>query len=268
VLHEIHDTKDRSVLIAGVMDGHGGTAASSMASNEITSVLSNQFVVNRKNASDALADSWDIVCKSYQQQCMNEDEECVAEYDPREGILMANNGSEDLIAGTTASIMALDERTGKLTLLNCGDSRSMVVTPEGKVEFVTEDHTPQSEEERLMEGVKAGLQYSLPKCRISKWSISVGDYEYSVGRSLEGPFATSKGLVSAPDVTTLSVTPGEALVSASDGLWGVMDSDEVALHLYKMRKKGMPARDAARALCSLALKKGTPDNVSAVVVFL
>jgi serine/threonine protein phosphatase PrpC len=268
VLHEIHDTKDRSVLVAGVMDGHGGTAASSMVSNEITNVLSNQFVVNRKDAPDALADSWDIVCKSYQQQCMNEDEECVAEYDPREGILMANNGSEDLIAGTTASIMALDETTGKLTLLNCGDSRSMVVTPEGKVGFVTEDHTPRSEEERLMEGVEAGLQYSLPKCRISKWSISVGDYEYSVGRSLEGPFATSKGLVSAPDVTTLSATPGETLVSASDGLWGVMDSDEVALHLCKMRKEGMPARDAARALCSLALKKGTPDNVSAVVVFL
>ena len=48
----------------------------------------------------------------------------------------------------------------------------------------------------------------------------------------------------------------------------VMDSGEVAIDLYKMRKQRMPAREAARTLCSMALRKGTPDNVSAVVVYL
>jgi serine/threonine protein phosphatase PrpC len=268
VLHEIHDTKDRSILVLGVMDGHGGTAASTKVSTELPSMLSNQIVVNRTPLEEALLNSWNSICQSYQQQCANDDDQCVADYNALEGILMANTGSEDLIAGTTASMMALDETNGKLVALNCGDSRSMVVTPEGKVQLVTQDHTPETEEERLMEGVAAGLGYSLPKCKISKWTISAGAYEYAVGRSLEGPFVTSKGIVSDADISKTSIGPGEILVSASDGLWEVMDSDEVALDLYKMRKQGLNARDAARELCSMAFQKGTADNVSVVVVYV
>jgi serine/threonine protein phosphatase PrpC len=86
---------------------------------------------------------------------------------------------------------------------------------------------------------------------------------------LEGAFATSKGIVSDADVSTISARAGEILISASDGLWDVMDSNEVANDLYKMRvQEKLPARDAARAICSMALRKGTSDNVSAVVVYL
>lgn len=267
VLHEIHDTKDRSILVLGVMDGHGGTAASTKVSTELPDVLTSQIVIDRQPLEQALLDSWDRICQSYQQQCIDE-EECIADYDASEGVLMANTGSETLIAGTTASVMALDEITGELVTLNCGDSRSMVVTSNGKVQLVTQDHTPQTEEERLMQGVSAGLEYSLPKCRISKWTIAAGRYEYSVGRSLEGPFATSKGIVSDADISKTSIAPGEILVSATDGLWEVMDSEEVALDLYKMRQQGHNAKDAARSLCSMALKKGAADNVSAVVVYV
>jgi serine/threonine protein phosphatase PrpC len=121
---------------------------------------------------------------------------------------------------------------------------------------------------RLQRGVASGLDYSLPTCKISKWTISAGKYEYSVGRSLEGPFVSSKGIVSDPDVTSTFVGVGEILFSATDGLWEVMDSEEVAMDLAKMRKQGVNARDAARAVCSMALDKGTVDNVSAVVVYL
>jgi len=90
-----------------------------------------------------------------------------------------------------------------------------------------------------------------------------------VGRSLEGVFATSKGIVSDPDVSTLTVQVGEILVSATDGLWNVMDSNEVAMDLYKMRiNNDMSAQDAASTLCQMALRKGSSDNVSAVVVYL
>jgi serine/threonine protein phosphatase PrpC len=266
-LHEIHDTKDSSVLVAGVMDGHGGVEASTLVAKEMPNLLSNELLVNRRSVVDALKEAWDTACQIYQAQC-TDPEYCRADYDPRQGILMANTGGEDLIPGTTISVMALDETTSKLTVLNCGDSRSFVATSTGKIRFVTRDHAPQSEEERLQEGVDAGLDYSLPQCRISKWSLSVGAYEYSVARSLEGPFATSKGIVSDPDVSEISVNAGEILLSATDGLWEVMDSNEVALDLHKMREQGMSARDAARSLCTTALNKGSSDNVSVVVVYL
>ena len=259
--------KDRAVLVAGVMDGHGGTAASKMVSESLPDLVHQELVINRLNVSNALERAWDATCKMYQRQCTNE-EECVADYDPREGILMANTGSEDLVAGTTASVMALDEKTGRLTILNCGDSRSVVVGKDGSVAFVTQDHKPEFEVERLEKGVEEGLDYSLPQCSISRWWLQIGDYEYSVSRSLEGPFATSKGIVSDPEVFTLQAEDGMILVSATDGLWEVMDADEVAKDLNQMRAQKLTARDAARNLCSLALGKGTSDNVSAVVVYL
>jgi len=162
----------------------------------------------------------------------------------------------------------LDEKTGQLTLLNCGDSRSLVVTSSGKVQFATKDHTPQSEEERILKAIDAGYNYSMPKCRLSGWSISVGDYEYAVGRALEGPFATAKGIVCEPDLTTVPVSPGEILVSATDGLWEVIDSEEVARDVHMLRERGLSARDAAHSLSSAALRKGTQDNVSVIVVYL
>jgi serine/threonine protein phosphatase PrpC len=199
----------------GVMDGHGGTAASKKVSVELPVELTTQIVVNRRPLESSLKDAWETVCRSYQLACQEEDE-CIAEYDTREGTLAANTGSKELIAGTTASIMTLDETNGELVALNCGDSRSMVVTSEGKIQLVTRDH----------KGVEMGLDYSLPTCKISNWTISAGKYEYSVGRSLEGPFVTSKGIVSDADVTRTYVGVGEILISATDGLWEVMDSPE------------------------------------------
>jgi serine/threonine protein phosphatase PrpC len=269
VLHEIHDAKDRSVLIAGVMDGHGGVAASQMVSKKLPSVLTNELVVQNRQRSvtHAMEEAWTVVCENYRASCQID--ECTADYDPREGILLAETGSKDLTAGTTCSIFALDETTSDLTVLNCGDSRCVIVKADGSVRFASQDHNPQHEERRLQQGIENGLDYSLPQCRLSRWWIKVGDYEYSVARSLEGPFATSQGIISDPEVSTLSARQGEILVSASDGLWDVMDSSEVAIDLQKMRQReGLAARDAARALCSMAIEKGSSDNVSAVVVFL
>eukprot|EP00980_Cylindrotheca_fusiformis_P007760 scaffold1648_cov115-Cylindrotheca_fusiformis.AAC.15 len=256
-----------SVLLAGVMDGHGGNDASVLVSREMPSRLTKELVVNRRPVSEALKVAWETVCETYTNICLDP-EYCRADYDPREGTLMANTGGADLIPGTTVSVMALDETKGKLTVLNCGDSRSLVATAAGKVRFVTQDHTPESEEQRLQEGIDSGLDYSLPQCKLTKWTLSVGAYEYSVARSLEGPFATSKGIVSDADITELPVDAGEILLSATDGVWEVMDSKEVASDLYKMRKAGVPARQAARSICLKALNKGSSDNVSAVVVYL
>jgi serine/threonine protein phosphatase PrpC len=268
VLHEIHDARNRSVLLAGVMDGHGGMAASTMLSETLPTVLSRELLLNDSipSVEVAMKHAWDEVCQMYRNQCS--EDSCAADYDPKEGILMANTGSGDLIAGSTASMFGLDETSGSLTVLNCGDSRTIVVAA-GKVTFATKDHTPQVEQERLMKGIEAGLDYSFPQCRVGRWYLPVGEYEYALCRALEGPFATSKGIVSDPDLTTLKAQTGMTLMSASDGLWDVMDNFEVANYLTQAREvRQMTARDAAKKLANRAIEKGTADNVSVVVVYL
>jgi serine/threonine protein phosphatase PrpC len=75
-------------------------------------------------------------------------------------------------------------------------------------------------------------------------------------------------VISNPDVALRDIAPGTTAVIASDGLWEVMDVNEVAKILHKVRKANMGAGDASKTLCSMALEKGSSDNVSAVVVYV
>ena len=87
-------------MILGVMDGHGGTAAATKVSQELPFLVSNQIVVSRRSLDDALLNAWENICLDYQRQCLD-GEQCAADYDPREGVLLADTGSEGLNAGTT-----------------------------------------------------------------------------------------------------------------------------------------------------------------------
>lgn len=264
VLHEIHEEQD--ILLAGIFDGHGGTAASKTASQMVPYLMSEtlrQQVEPRheEDVREALERAWEMTCDTYRHGCLN-DEECVADYDPVEGTLQASTGSTVLVAGTTASLAAIQE--GTMTVLNCGDSRSVLFGKDGSVLFATKDHSPDVDMERLV----SNPAYSTPKCSLSRWYLSVGDYQYAVARSLEGPFATSKGIVSDPDVTTFPVTEEAILVMASDGLFEVVDNEEVGRDVLKLRANGYNAGDAAKELCAMAVERGTSDNVSVVVVYL
>jgi serine/threonine protein phosphatase PrpC len=267
VLQEINNG---AVLLAGVMDGHLGPAASHFVRQELPMKLSHELLSPSSQPSllqTALESSWAQTCETYWASCEND--LCSAEYDPREGVLNANTASSDAVAGTTTSVFSLDHENGELLLMNCGDSRTLVIDTQGQLLFQTTDHTPESEIERFEEGKRQGLDYNIPYCRRSKWRIQVGDYDYAVSRALEGRFATSKGVINTPDFTSLGVAePGWSILSATDGLWEVMDSQEVARIVHKQRSQGMKASDIAKNLCSMAIKKGSSDNVSAVLVML
>jgi serine/threonine protein phosphatase PrpC len=144
------------------------------------------------------------------------------------------------------------------------------------VVFETRDHSPDDEIEieRLERGNAAGLDYSIPQCSASGSFMVVGDYQYALCRSLEGSFVTSKGIVSEPDVTSLDLLSSLAdrehcaLVLACDGLFEVMSSEELGREVVRMRKEGYMAGDVAKNLCGQALKKGSYDNLSCVVIYL
>jgi serine/threonine protein phosphatase PrpC/serine/threonine protein kinase len=264
VLHDIHLPDGTDVLLAGVFDGHGGTAASKMASELLPSLFSQELQNSAVTSRQALERAWEDTCVAYRNKC-DEADECVAEYDSIDGILLASTGSEDAVAGTTASVLSLTDK--ELTILNCGDSRTVFISQDGIPEFCTEDHSPDMEISRLQRGIDKGLGYVLPQCSLSRWWMTVGDMQYSVGRSLEGPFATSKGIVSTPDVTSLRPKPGILLV-ASDGLWEVSGVEQIAKDVTWLRKQGVDASTAAKRLCTQAIATGSTDNVSIVLVYL
>jgi serine/threonine protein phosphatase PrpC len=65
-----------------------------------------------------------------------------------------------------------------------------------------------------------------------------------------------------------SITRGDFVIVACDGLWDVMD-DQTAVNVVLMHlQSGVPPHDVAQRLVDEALRRGTTDNVSAMVVFL
>lgn len=268
MLVELHDTKAKSILIAGVLDGHLGAAASNFVKAELPVTFSASLnnIEKENPVQSLLENAWNQCCDAYRTSCLTE--ECVAEYDPKEGLLMAYTGSQTAIAGTTASVFALDKQTSHLIALNCGDSRGLVIDSNGQLIFQTVDHKPETEIERLTQGKNQGYDYSIPQCRVARWTLEVGDYDYAVARSLEGPFATSKGIVSTADVSVVQALPGMTAIVATDGLWEVIDSEEACRIVAGQRSQRMSAGDTAKALCSLAYEKASTDNISVIILYL
>ena len=228
----------------------------------------------------ALDTAWDNVCDSYREGCSLLGAGCVADYDAREGILYASTGSKDLTPGSTATASAFrfnsEGAVSDLVVLNCGDSRTLVVgeptTESSFVHFVTRDHVPSCpiEDRRL----RSNDTFSNPKCSMNKYWLSIGDYRYALSRSLEGQFATSKGIVSESDLYTIDLedladsrTQG-IIIQASDGLFEVLDNEEVARNAVAIRKQGLNSQECAKLLCQMAAKKKTSDNVSVVVIYM
>jgi serine/threonine protein phosphatase PrpC len=120
----------------------------------------------------------------------------------------------------------------------------------------------------------ADENFANPQCSMNKYWLKIGDYRYALSRSLEGSLATSKGIISKSDLFTINLedlamsrTHG-IIIQASDGLFEVLDNEEVAKNAVAIRKEGLSAQECAKILCQMAVKKNTSDNVSVVVIYL
>ncbi|KAL7550868.1 hypothetical protein ACHAWF_014070 [Thalassiosira exigua] len=291
ILEEIHGGNN-AALLAGVFDGHGGNAASKSLAQLLPSLFSVSLAGMLTDGKDvaasadlrvALESAYDTACRTYREGC-DELETCVADYDPREGIVLAAMGAKDVIAGSTATVSVIsvsEEGADKLSVLNCGDSRTLVVgkprkssSKDSMVHFSTRDHSPSCEVEieRLLLGKDKG--YSQAECSMGRWRIKVGDFQYGLARSLEGSFTTSKGIISDPDISVVNLSKMAAerefacVILASDGLFEVIDNEEAGRVAIKCREEGLEASVAAKHLCLKAIDKGSPDNVSVVVMYL
>ncbi len=65
-----------------------------------------------------------------------------------------------------------------------------------------------------------------------------------------------------PTVNQVEFHPDDALILCSDGLWGVIDDEEIA----QLAMQHANAKDAARAMVDLALERGGADNISVIII--
>ena len=108
VLHEIKNEQIGDVLLAGVFDGHAGTAASKTCAGILPSLFTTELLMAKEDSTttirDALENAWETTCNTYRNGC-DANGECVADYDPTEGILFADTGSTDLVGKFKNSLL-------------------------------------------------------------------------------------------------------------------------------------------------------------------
>lgn len=214
----------------GVFDGHGGhNAAEYCKLNMVTNILADEnFQVDVPGA----------LFRAF----IKTDADFV-EYGKRRGV----------VDGTTAVVVSIHDN--KIHVANAGDSRAILIQRGGKVKNLSFDHKPSREDE--------GKRIRDLGGRVIFW-----------GRwRVEGVLAVSRGIgdvrlkpyvTSEPEITVKIIEENDLfIVVASDGLWDVMQNDEVGRLVTNSN-----FTDVAQALCNEATLLGSTDNITVQVINL
>jgi protein phosphatase len=141
--------------------------------------------------------------------------------------------------GTTLTAACILD--GELHLGHVGDSRAYLIR-RGKAACLTNDHTMVGDLVRMHvlgpDKVRSHAQRSI-------LTRGVG-----------------LGLFVQPDLLRLALKPGDKVMLCSDGVWSVMQDEEIA----GLVEKDDSACEICSNLIKLALERETDDNLSAVVV--
>ena len=112
MLHEIKNDTPDGILLAGVFDGHAGTAASESVSNILPFLFGNELSSSTSgkeagsNIRDALEASWRTTCNTYRNGC-DENGEVVVDYDPIEGVIFEETRSASPVGKSSITLYYL-----------------------------------------------------------------------------------------------------------------------------------------------------------------
>mmetsp|Transcript_10398 Transcript_10398/g.18931 ORF Transcript_10398/g.18931 Transcript_10398/m.18931 type:complete len:596 (+) Transcript_10398:308-2095(+) len=185
--------------------------------------------------------------------------------------------------GSTAVATLLHEANdGKRTLLsaNIGDSRG-ILSRQGRAIDLTRDHKPNDDKEKariLAMGEKIEWDHYCKVHRVRNLSLS-----RAIGDRFAKPAVSGEVEIKQFPIHD---DKDEFILLASDGLWDVMRSQEVASYVHK--RLNAPPKDGAdinckedmasltylrrknmsRFIANEALRRGSGDNISVVIVWL
>lgn len=143
--------------------------------------------------------------------------------------------------GMSTTVTAVVVHGDQLTVANVGDSRTYLIH-KGQASQMTSDHT------WVEEQVKVGL--------ISRAEAAKHPQRNIITRSLGSDRELDI------DIFEAKVGPGHSIMLCSDGLSNLISDQEIG----SIVSKGWMAEAAANELIELAIKRGAPDNVTAVLI--
>jgi len=243
-LNSIHEELDKATQRSfyAVYDGHGGKSTAVMAEN----VLHTFIAKNPKFKNPATIE--ESIIEAFKQTDQK--------------ILCDGSFVRD---GSTAVVTVLVGHT--LYLGNCGDSECVIAEKNGEnydAILLSEKHSPDEPKERArIEG--AGGRVILGRVMGSlAVARALGDSEYKAPNNR----AQQDYVISAPHIMKKELTPAnEFMVLACDGLWDKLTYNDAIQFIAKAKKENKNPTETAAEIVSLALKKGSMDNVTTIIVY-
>ncbi|CAN8299126.1 unnamed protein product [Cochlearia groenlandica] len=216
------------VGLFGVFDGHGGARAAEYVKRHLFSNL----ITHPKFISDTKSAITDA-------------------YNHTDSELLKSENSHNRDAGSTASTAILFG--DRLLVANVGDSRA-VISRDGNAIAVSRDHKPdQSDERERIENAGGFVMWA------GTWRVGG---ILAVSRAF-GDRLLKQYVVADPEIQEEKIDDSlEFLILASDGLWDVFSNEEAVA----MVKEVEDPEDSAKKLVAEAIKRGSADNITCVVV--
>ena len=192
----------------------------------------------------------------------------------------------DDYSGSTAVFALYDGRINSLVIGNVGDSKCIICN-DGIAKELSKEHRPSQEEEKARIQNMGGIIHNNRVNGVLAVSRSFGDIEYKGvlpienegDHSKEEDILESKGsvemkvnksnrvLVAEPDLVIESVNSNtEFALLASDGLWDVLDSQQVVNFVRRSLQLHGDLERAVKDLTQEALLLGSVDNISVIII--
>ncbi|KAF8388778.1 hypothetical protein HHK36_025458 [Tetracentron sinense] len=266
----------------GVYDGHGGSQVANYCRDRLHSALAEEIEIVKEGLGDrSIRDNW-------QEQWEKIFTICFLKVDAEIGGRVTTGGSEGNACTSEASLEPFAPETvgstavvaavcsSHIIVANCGDSRAVLCR--GKEPMpLSVDHKPNREDEYARIEASGG--------KVIQWNGHRVFGVLAMSRSI-GDRYLKPWIIPDPEVMFVPrAKEDECLILASDGLWDVMTNEEVCevarkriLLWHKKNGVTLPAergegvdpaaQAAAECLSKLAIKKGSKDNITVIVVDL
>lgn len=233
------DNKDENlnpINFFGIYDGHGGDAVS----DHIHKVLPLHYM-NKENKFPFTRDFHVKKCKELQDEILK------SEYGYNQG------------SACIYTILYKHDNEIHLNTINLGDSRLCIVYDTYKVKQITTDHKPdETNEEKRILALNGDIYTD------TEGVIRIGDL--SVSKSF-GDGDNAPYISQVPDCFYNKITNNtKYVVLACDGLWDEIESKDLGNVIKDINSKNIKNVNLASELANYALKKGSTDNISVIVI--
>jgi len=231
-----------------VLDGHGGAFASDYASRELGPAVKESLFGSKEEPvrddsmvaeriSNAFSRVDDKLCKALRKRNTCDGSTCIA-------------------------ALVLDQ---KLFVANTGDSRCVCGMRDGSPRAMSWDQTcDRQDEAQRVQAAGGAVRRTGGVARINGELVpsrAFGDPEYK-----EGPLPHPVTAIPEVAVLDMAASPAKFAILACDGLWDVCTNEQAVSLVNRYLERGYSNAKIVKALVEHALREGSTDNVTAMVL--